>query len=155
MRSFDKKVGKAYPRIYYYPRTLTVANMELLAVIIPGSEDRPHFAGPSYVRVGSASKVASEEQFDNLITSRNSKAREILRWRHKIISVDRMSVGSQIHTYGPVVSSDQLWVVDCNQFYVTLENKDRGYRNSIPLSRIEVSFDQKNDRLKLEERPGV
>jgi hypothetical protein len=58
-----------------------------LAVIIPGSELRPNFAGLSYVRRGSQSDPASEEQFAELIAQRNSKTARILAWKDKVISV--------------------------------------------------------------------
>jgi hypothetical protein len=38
--------------------------------------------------------------------------------------------------------------VACNQFYVTLGGPER----CVPLSRIDVSFDEQKQRLKLEER---
>lgn len=153
MKSFGKKVGKAYPEIYYLPRTLAVSGKEVLAIIIPGSADRPHFAGPSYVRVGSESREASEGQFNSLLASRNSKAGEVLKWRDKLITLDHMSTGDQTHVFGPVTSSERLFVTGCNQFYVTLENKTAGYRKSIPLGRLDISYDEKNDCLRLEMRP--
>lgn len=153
MKSFGQKVSKAYPEIYYLPRTLTVDGKEVLAIIIPGSEARPHFSGPSYVRVGSESRKASEKQFQRLLASRNSKASEILRWRNKLVTVDNMNLERWVHVSGPVGSSERLWVLDCNQFYVTLENKDRQYHKSVPLERVAVCYDRENDCLKIEVRP--
>lgn len=153
MRSFGQRVSKAYPEIYYFPRTLAVEGKEVLAIVIPGSEARPHFSGPSYVRVGSESRKASEGQFNRLLTSRNSKAREILKWRGKLVTVDNMNVASQVSRVGSVGSRERLSVVDCNQFYATLENETAVSRKSIPLGRIELSYDEKNDCLKLEVRP--
>jgi Schlafen, AlbA_2 len=154
MKSFGKKLSKAYPRIYYLPKTLNVGGKEVLAIIIPGSEGRPHFAGPSYVRVGSESREASEKQFDSLLAWRISKASEILKWRDKNVTVDHMRVGEQVAFLGAVASSESLSVTYCNQFYVTLENKSAGYHKSIPLRRLDVSYDEKNDCLKLEVQPA-
>lgn len=153
MKSFGQKLARAYPKIYYLTRVLTVCGKERLAIIIPGSADRPHFAGPSYVRVGSESREASEEQFAALIASRNSKVREILNWQGKLITVEHLTPASKILTVGPVFTSELLWVVDCNQFYVTLENRDGKFTKSFPLSRVEISFDHSNNRLNLEYRP--
>jgi hypothetical protein len=152
MKSFGQRVSKAYPEIYYLTRTLTVEGKEILAIIIPGSEARPHFSGPSYVRIGSESRKASEEQFERLLVSRNSKANEILKWLGKLVTVNHMSTESEMHVYGSVTSSERLFVTDCNQFYVTLENKTKGYRKSIPLGRITLSYDEKNDCLEFEVR---
>lgn len=54
MKSFDKKVSTVYPRIYYLSKVLNVCGKEVLAIMIPGSTERPHFAGPAYVRAGGA-----------------------------------------------------------------------------------------------------
>lgn len=77
-KTFGEKIGEAYPTIYYLTKILNVEGKQILAVIVPGSSDHPHFAGPSYVREGSKTVEASEEQFANLIAARNSKAYEIL-----------------------------------------------------------------------------
>lgn len=82
-KTFAKKVGDAYPLVYYMTKVLAKDGRQFLAVIVPGSEHRPHFAGPSYLRTGSETKVASEQQFDNLIAQRQSKGYEILKWKGK------------------------------------------------------------------------
>src|SRR3990172_6493704 len=66
-KSFSDKAAHAYPPIYYLPKILNVDGKQILAVIIPGSELRPHFSGPSYLRVGPETRKASEEQFSILI----------------------------------------------------------------------------------------
>jgi len=69
-----------YPPIRYTSRVTKVDEKDIVAVIIKADPDnRPHFAGPSYVRTGSESIKATEQQYDELITARNSKARDILR----------------------------------------------------------------------------
>lgn len=146
MKTFGQKVSKAYPEIYYLTKILRVADKEVLAIVIPGSPQGPHFAGPSYVRVGSESKVASEEQFGSLIASRCSKVREILKWRGELVTVEAT------RRDGVIVVAEEM-VVDCNQFYVTLEDKAHKHRESCPLARTEASFDQQKNRLKLEVRP--
>lgn len=80
-RKFNSKMERVYPRIFYVPKIITENGRQALAVVIPGSDLRPHFAGLSYVRRGSESVSASEEQFAELIAQRNSKAREILLWK--------------------------------------------------------------------------
>ena len=66
-RRFNAKLENAFPRIPYVPKIISVEGLQVLAVIVPGSQLRPHFAGPSYVRRGSESIVASEEHFSELI----------------------------------------------------------------------------------------
>jgi predicted HTH transcriptional regulator len=149
-RTFNEKLRDAYPPIYRLSKILNAGGKQILAVIVPGSEQRPRFAGQAYIRRGSETVEASGEQFANLIASRNSKACEILKWKGKAITLDLMRV-ERAGILGAVISSQAYNVVDCNQFYVTL---DAGtYGKSVPLDRVSVSFDEKAQRLKLEERP--
>ena len=54
-KKFNRQMEKVYPRIAYVPKIVTDNGRQALAVIIPGSELRQHFAGLSYVRRGSES----------------------------------------------------------------------------------------------------
>ena len=115
---------------------------QFLAVLIPGSEERPHFAGPSYVRVGSETKKANESQYDKLIAQRQGKAREILRWKNQDITMERTYTG-RTGRYPSVAK-----VAGCNAFYVTLlQGQDP---ISFSLTRVNISYDDKERRLKLE-----
>jgi predicted HTH transcriptional regulator len=79
MQAFSDYVdAHAWPPIYKFPRTLVHAGKSCVAVLVPGSAERPHFAGRAFVRVGTQTKDASEAQFSELIASRNSKVRELL-----------------------------------------------------------------------------
>ena len=138
--SFGHKVADAYPPIYYLTKILNVGGKQILAVVVPGSELRPHFAGPSFVREGSQSVTASKEQFERLIASRNSKAYEILKWRDKEISLEFME--EHKHKEGVVA--------DCNQFFcmVKFSNSIQSY----PLRRVDIASDNDKRRLRLEVR---
>jgi predicted HTH transcriptional regulator len=119
-RTFNEKVRDAYPPIYRLPKILDVRGKQVLAVIVPGSEQRPHFAGQAYIRKGSETVEASDEQFANLIAMRSSKAYEILKWKGKPITVDSMRVE---HTHmGAVAGSSEYTVVDCNQILCDARN---------------------------------
>jgi predicted HTH transcriptional regulator len=77
------KLAAAYPPIHYTSKVLERDNKQFLAVVVRGSENRPHFAGQAYVREGSRSVVSSAKQFDSLIAERDSKVRELLKWKNK------------------------------------------------------------------------
>ena len=143
-KRFNTRMQKVYPRIPYVPKIISENGRQALAVIIPGSELRPHFAGLSYVRRGSQSDPASEEQFAELIARRNSKAALILAWKGKNVTVFIRSGDSEI----PWPNSTVL--VDCNQFYLTLQKVLQEPPSSFPLSRVEISFDNLKGRLQLE-----
>jgi hypothetical protein len=147
-KKFNTQMQKVYPRIQYVTKIITENGRQALAVIIPGSELRPHFAGLAYIRRGSESLEASDEQYEELIAQRNSKTARILAWKDKKITVvDRtpwkVGVGENEWADGTVV-------VNCDQFYVTLLKSITSVAESYPLNRVEVSFDNLRHRLKLE-----
>ena len=51
-KKFNKHMEKVYPRVAYVPKVISSDGRQALAVIIPGSDSRPHFAGLAYVRRG-------------------------------------------------------------------------------------------------------
>lgn len=145
-KTLAEKLRLAYPRIYYMTRILRVEGHQLLAVIVPGSSSRPHFAGPAYVRDGSVTVEASKEQFDSLIAMRNSKAYEILKWKGKTVSTGQVRKGD----HRPFAFGHAT-VIDCNQFYVTLDAPGLYF---LHLERLELSYDAQAKRLALIECPA-
>jgi predicted HTH transcriptional regulator len=144
-RSVSEKINDAYPPIYHFHRVLQDENgNQFLAVIIPGSEQRPHFAGQAYVRVGSDSKAASEPQFQTLIAQRQSKAYEILKWKDRQITLQSHTDPTRLHLkFNPVY----VILEDCNQFYLTYKLNQA--RRSLPIAYVEISFDDVQKCLKL------
>jgi predicted HTH transcriptional regulator len=68
---------------------------KFIAVIVRGSPNKPHFTGQSYIRQGTRSVPASEKQFEELVAMRNSKAEQILKWKNKLITLDRLNSAQQ------------------------------------------------------------
>jgi hypothetical protein len=66
-KTFTDRLNEAWPPIFYLQKVLKTDNVEFLAVLVPGSRSRPHFAGRSFVRVGSETRDASEAQFNELL----------------------------------------------------------------------------------------
>jgi hypothetical protein len=148
-KKFNARMRRVYPAIAYAPKIVSNNGQQALAIIIPGSELRPHFAGLSYVRRGSETIEASESQFEELVAQRNSKASLILKWKGKNVTVlNRMAPG---HPWGATESvwPDTTVVVECNQFYLTLQ-AGATPPNSFPLGRVDISFDNSRSRLQLE-----
>lgn len=151
-KSVGDTLDRAYPAIY---RHVVPMHLEgggaCLAVVIPGSELRPHFAGKSYIRDGPQTKEASESQFARLIAERQSKAQLILEWKGKPITLET------IRNRGTHLSSSAsgfATVDDCNQFFVTVRfgagtfGSQYSYR-SIPLEWVELSRDHERNQLKI------
>jgi predicted HTH transcriptional regulator len=147
------KINEAYPPIAFVSKILrTESDEQLLAVIVPGSADRPHFAGPSYVRVGPETKKASERQFESLVDARQSITREILKWKGRTVTFASLADAASSRVTGPIRGIQDVIVDDCNQFYVTLRTTT-GNLLSFPLKRVALSFDNSNQRLQLEVSP--
>ena len=146
-RTLSEQVAKAYPPIYYLTHILDVNGKQVLAVIIPGSSERPHFAGQSYVRDGLKSVRASKDQFDRLIAARNSKTYHILQWKDKTILIGNIRRGeARPSSFGSAV------IADCSQFWVTLKIGNGFF--ALPLQRVELSFDHNQKMLVLIEHPA-
>ena len=125
LASYEKtlrdKLSAIYPGIKYEIRVISKDGGSLLAVIVPGSDAGPHFAGPAYVRQGASSIVASEELFSRIVDKRERKVREILRWKGQRISMRRY-----VTNPGPVQQRNpwafaEARVVDCTAEWLQLE----------------------------------
>lgn len=81
MRVVDLAQNHCYPPIAQRPVVFTTtvrgAEVTIVAIEIPASAHRPHFAGPAFVRMGSSSVPAAAAQFEELIASRNDKVRKL------------------------------------------------------------------------------
>jgi hypothetical protein len=146
MKSFSDYIAEhAWPPIYSAPRILDFGGRTCIAVIVPGSEARPHFAGKAYVRTGTQTKDASEDQFAKMIADRNGKARKLLEFRGRLITLETLRMKGTPHTTSYAAS----WILsECNQFYVTLTlPAEPATLRSIPLAFLEISYDDKHNQL--------
>jgi len=135
-KDVSKELSKIYPPIYAQMKVMRDQNSkEFLVVIVRGSENRPYFAGPSYIRDGTQTKEASEGQFTRLVAERNSKAREIYNMIGK--GVVWQMVGGQR-------GGADATLIGCNQFFVTLDGGT--YKRCFPLEWITISFDPDKQR---------
>ena len=151
-RTLSEKLAVAYPPIYYLSKVLRHRGKQFLAILVPGSENRPHFAGPAFIREGSKSIQSSATQFEILVAERNSKVREIRRWKGKVVTFQRSASKElyAVHVLGTTGGKLAGTVIDCNAFYVTVESTTRaGSLISIPLGQIEISFDHVSRCLEL------
>jgi hypothetical protein len=79
------------------------------------------------------------------------KRKEILPWVGKMVTLSQMNTGRAVMLIGPVAGSSTVKVLECKDSYVTVEFNGGGSK-SISLANIEISYDNKNDRLDLQER---
>src|ERR1700733_5394947 len=145
----NQEINRAYPPIYRVCKVLRDDTAgRFLAVIIPGSSQRPHFAGKSYVRVGPRTEEASEAQFNVLIAERTAKAYKIREWIGKEIAFARFQQG--------ILMSWRAELRGCTQHYATVvvhwNSASTSKAISYPLNRIEISFNDEMECLQLEVR---
>jgi hypothetical protein len=149
----SEELNKIYPPIFPQILTREKEGKKFIVVIVRGSGERPHFAGHSYIRQDSQSVKASEEQFENLIAQRNSKAAEILKWKGKQVTVNMINT-EELRKYGRESISLTRVVHDCNQFFVTLkETIGSPQLTTISLRRVEIAHDYQRPSLMLEIYP--
>ena len=146
----SERLKPAYPSLVYSQRIVNIGQQQVVAVLVPGSPQRPHFAGPAYVRDGSQTKNASEQQFQELIARRSSKVEELKKWVGKKVTVEFIALGQ-----GPrVENSFRVDLEECTLWYATIKYEDTMIslkpRESFALSRVEISYDQKHHRLLLD-----
>lgn len=67
-----------YPPIKIQSEIVKEGIAEIITIIVYPSDNRPHFAGQAFVRIGSESKKVSAEMFEELITSRNDVGKRLL-----------------------------------------------------------------------------
>jgi predicted HTH transcriptional regulator len=129
---------KCYPSIPVQCEVIEESGVQVIAVTVYPSYNRPHFAGPAYVRIGSESVKVSKELFETLITSRNDKARRLLQEKAQDRSVvlDRYLSGFSI-----------CKIVDCNPHFVRFCDERTNEIFSAPIERIYLSWDGKRDLL--------
>lgn len=93
-KKLGRKFAEAYPPIYYETRIVQDAlGRRCLAIVVPGSALRPHFSGKAFIRVGSESREASEDQYEELIAQRSSKIRKLLAWKGKSVTITLVQGG--------------------------------------------------------------
>lgn len=140
-----------YPPIKLSISTIPNEGKEVLAVVIPCSLERPHFAGHSFVRRGSECVSASKEMLDEMIAMRNDKTRRILAWRGKNISVEGKD--PKAYAYHANISWDRrVYRVEwCDAFSVCVHCVTPfTTKHTIPLDHVTVTHDgTQGNRLKL------
>jgi len=145
--TFSQQMRNVYPSVYHTTKIVKEGDRECLAVIVPGSPSKPHFAGPLYLRDGSQTLVATAEQYESLLAARTTKSRELQQWISRDITLVEFQRYAGIH-YLVGKQTKQATVIACNQFYVTVSIEGR--LDSYPLASFEIAYDHSHSRLQIE-----
>lgn len=140
-----------YPAIKYSIKVIEEkGGKRLLAVIIYDNHEKPYFSGQAFVRHGSSSVNASEEEYKKLIAMRNSKVFEINQWdKNQLVTV--IAKGRKL---GPAHSKlgtsfqkiYECFVIECNAHSVTLKIQDTQKRYTEPIENIKIAYDDSKYR---------
>jgi hypothetical protein len=139
-----------YPPIKFACHSLTLKNQEVLAVEVPYSDKRPHFAGSAFVRIGSESKNATPEVYQELLTGHCALS-GLLRWKKQYGVVTVIAQGKKLGESQPLYDGlyrarHQCKIVECLPQYVRLHEVGSDKMLSEPIQNIELSWDEENHR---------
>ena len=137
-----------YPSVRFQCEVFIDAGKDIVAVIVPASDERPHFAGAAFVRVGSQNKRASRELYEELIASRNTKAGPILRRKGELITYKAIDL-DQWKRERPRYTIE-CRIEGCDAHVVNLLDIGSGRHFSMPLEKIRINRDQVNQRFMLD-----
>ena len=147
-KKVPEECDRIYPPIVWRSRVYSKDEKNCVRVEIEYDGETPHFGGIAWVRKGSETIKAPAEVFQRLIDYRTSIVREIALHKGKKVSVvgDTGAIGQVHRKWG---NSPLEWQVETvNQFYVTLSNPG-GARESEPMSKLLLSWDHSNNRLRI------
>jgi len=146
-----------YPSISPSCSVLHKEGKTILAVEISASEQRPHFAGPAYVRIGSESKAASKELYEELLTSHCGIAGQLLKLKGAIVTVqaiDHKLGDTRRMTVTSFFREHECRIVEVHPTFVRLLDHASDITHSEPLHNIDLMKDEKRHRPLLVVRGG-
>lgn len=155
--SVQKRVREAadecYPPLTPQCVVLKVWDKDVVAAVVSASTDRPHFAGPAYVRQGSESVKASKRLFDEMVDTRHSKVAAILAMRNVPV-VTVIGLGHRLGENRRDVERSyreggEFKVIACDAHEVTLQQLNNGRTFSEAVERVEVGTNHEKYRPRL------
>lgn len=151
-KKYARVLSECYPEITYRMHVIPFEGRDVVAIVVPASASKPHFAGAAYVREGSRSMPATIKLYEELILSRSDKTRQLLKFKydHAMVTVRGLNyhLGTQrVFTGGGHTEEiPDCKVEDCNGFHVRLFRLDSRVYFSEDLSRVTLSFDDEKNR---------
>jgi predicted HTH transcriptional regulator len=147
-KNINSILENTYPRVPYQQKTLRVGSKQIVAVVVIGSELRPHFAGHAYVRRGSESIDASQEQLDLLIAQRSGKMYRLAQNINQPMTLNiKFNQGNRTFT----MRKEAGTIHDCNESWVTVlrQSMNPPQLFSFPLATVDIGWDHQHRRIEL------
>jgi predicted HTH transcriptional regulator len=139
-----QEAKKIYPDVIWRSTVYQKNDEQCVRVEIEHSGNTPHFGGPAWVRRGSVTVRASDEEFQRLVDIRGSVVRELAKWLDKNLSFIARTTYDTGSTFEHTDDA-QLRLV--NSFFATFEYRNK--KHSYPLKDLTISWDDEKGRLKI------
>jgi len=149
VESLEKSIARICENDCYPPITIRFEcramdeGKPVLAVIVPHSTRRPHFAGHAFQRVGSQNRKADEPLYAEFIAARSTVGAKILANKGNVVQIK--TVGKKLGNPAPLppnYSEGGKFVIrDCDTHTVTLENISTNVRCVEQLENFSISAD--------------
>jgi hypothetical protein len=156
--SLQKKIQKTcsescFPPIAFTTELLPVQEKIVIAVVIPPSLSRPHFAGQAFVREGNKSIKASERVFNDVVAARNTKAGQLQQYIGKPVTLisakhqigrpefEGFQAGTAMRR---ALTERQAVITEVNSFFVRFEINQTRFAE--PLDNLSLSYDEEKWR---------
>jgi predicted HTH transcriptional regulator len=139
-----------YPPINCHLEIINVQGQNVVAVSVPESSSRPHFAGPAFVRRGSESVIATRQQYEDLIASRHDKCRVLQGWKDQVVTLieDKYRLDKG-RVAGEWRAIRECTILESNAHIVRLNDIASTASYTVPLRQIEISYDEQRKRNQL------
>jgi Schlafen, AlbA_2 len=141
------------PIAIHLVKVIPIDGKHVIAFEFGPSQNRPHFAGHAYIRVGSESVKASAPKLDELIASRNTKAGRLLAAKDSREQLTLVLPVGAMFPAGYRISSRCEWectIAHCDaqvaKFYDIAKRRDLDF----PLEFLLLSWDTIRNRLLVE-----
>ncbi len=138
--------NECYPPVWIDLHVLPIDGKNVVAAVIRGSDRRPHFAGPAYIRRGSETIKASDSQYEALILSRDDKRRALQEMQGKKCTVIAIGKGfGQPYPMGLNYSDmRESTVEEITAFFVRFMSSGTFFTET--LDSLSISYDDQRQR---------
>jgi hypothetical protein len=145
-RKTRDELEKIYPPIVWRQAPYVKNGVTCIRIEIDHSGATPHFGDAAWIRKGSESVKASDEMLQKLIDIRTSKARDLMEWEGKTVTVS-WSMGELGLGGLPNWSKFDCLLTKVSSYYCTF--KTTNALRSEPIPWLTLSWDDTYNRLRI------